>query len=94
LNWRKWHEGKAKRSAKARRAAEARWERHHAALAAEPVRVPRVAEITIRDSCRPMMVVRLERQGTRWKIFQQGEQVGTRPVAASGLGMMLAKVLE
>jgi hypothetical protein len=42
--------------------------KHAVGHAGEPVRVDRVVEITIRDSHRPMTVIRLERedQGEKW----------------------------
>jgi len=51
-------------AAQARRIAK-RWARKQAARAGEPVRKDRVTEITIRDTHRPQMVLRLRARPTR-----------------------------
>ena len=59
----------------------------------EPVRVDRVVEITIRDSRRPMTVIRLRRedQGERWGRWSG---IGKTKLGPSGVGKLIGKYLE
>lgn len=95
MNWRKWQAGKKVRSAKARRAAVARWAAYHAAREGEPVRRTRVVEMTIRDSCRMMRVIRLESdEGGRWLVSENGVRVGSRRLGARRLAGLIAESLK
>ena len=88
-NWRKWREGKEKRSELARRAAETRWARVHAEA---PLRERRVIEITIRDSHRMRTVIRAEQlqdEEGRWSRLRVEGSKG-RPVGRHGLGLRVA----
>jgi len=92
-NWRKYRSDKAqrKRSERAAHAARVRCERYHADL---PVRQTRTVVITIRDSARPMSVIRAtqhERMDGRWTRFYV-EGFSGRPVSASGLGAMIGRI--
>jgi len=57
-----WKQRKAKLLERSRKGVEARLAKHAAEHAGEPVRMNRVVEITIRDSHRPMTVIRLRRE--------------------------------
>jgi hypothetical protein len=99
LNWRKWNAGKRQRSDKARHAANTRWDRVRAARAGEPVRETRVVELTIRDSHRPMRIVRLqaeelERSWSRWAVSENGQKIGNRRFGRNGIADLLARSLE
>lgn len=97
-NWRKWRKGAAHRSALARIAANARWEQHRAALAAEPTRTIRVVELTVKDSHRPQRVIRMEadeRETTwsRWLVIENGERVGRRRFGRTTIAEPIAQSL-
>jgi hypothetical protein len=72
--WRKWHNTRAQRIERAQRAAEARWARARAHDDDAPARETRTVEIAIRDSHRPMEIVRLTRDDvgdgrwSRWRV--------------------------
>ena len=92
-NWRKWEENQAKRSKRASYAAQCRWQQYHADL---PPRATRRIEIEMRDSHRPMQVIRAEQcegndgRWTRWRI----DGCQCRPVASSGLARLIAEALQ
>ena len=80
-------------------AARARWQNNALARAGEPVRETRVVEMTIRDSHRPGVEVRMESHETpsgwgRWRVAQNGKQVGRRTFGHTAISAMLAKVLQ
>lgn len=89
-----WAKQKEKLSARGRLGASARWDRVHAAPVA--VRESRVVEITIRDSHRPMELVRARREMDdvgiwgRWRVAG----VAGRPVGPRGLGRLIALLIE
>lgn len=98
-DWAKWWEAKARRSAAGRAGATARWAAYHAAKADEPVRQSRVTEITIRDSHRPMEIVRIVRQPRahswgRGRVTVNGRPVGRRAFGVSAIARLLARSLE
>jgi hypothetical protein len=98
-NWAKWHEAKARRSAAGRAGANARWAAYHATQDAEPVRQSRVTEIVIRDSHRPMEVIRLTREprGQTWSraiVTQNNQPVGRRAFGVSAISRLLARSLQ
>jgi len=91
-NWSKWRAGRHKRSARARHAAEIRWQRHHAA---QPTREIRRIAVTIRDSHRPMTVLRAtqhDQGGGQWSRLRIQGSHG-RPVSRHGLAMRIAAAL-
>jgi hypothetical protein len=97
-NWAKWREAKARRSAAGRAGANARWAAYHAAQAGEPVRQSRVTEITVRDSHRPMEIVRIVREPRdhswgRGRVEVNGKPVGRRALGISGIARLLARSL-
>jgi len=88
-----WRDGKAARSAIARRAAEARWGKREAG----PVRVDRVIEIVIRDSRHTQRTIRAvaEDQGERlgrWKVWENGV-ASRRRWTGRGLGLAIGRTL-
>ena len=90
-NWRKWEAGAARRSERARHAANARWETYHDAM---PRRETRVVEITVRDSHRPLTRIRAEQfedGDGRWSRWHVVGHAG-RPRGKHGLGQLLAGV--
>jgi hypothetical protein len=94
-NWRTWKAKAKARSDLARRAAEARWAAYHEAQADDPIRQTRVVEMTIKDSHRPMRVIRMEAEQTergwsRWLATENGERVGRRRFG----GTAIAKLIE
>ena len=97
-NWAKGREAKARRSAAGRTGAVARWTEYHAAQAAEPVRQSRVTELTIRDTHRPMEIVRIVRQPRdhswgRGRVTVNGRPVGRRAFGVSAIAQLLARSL-
>jgi hypothetical protein len=98
-NWQKWRENAAARSARATRAAEARWARYHAADDSPP-RETRFVELTLRDSHRPMRIVRMEADETqrgewgRWAVTEDGQRIGRRRLGRSGIADLLSRSLE
>jgi len=94
-NWKTFRCGAAARSERARRAATARWAAYHLAQADAPLRQTRVVEMTIRDSHRPMRVIRMaaeqtDRGWSRWLVTENGERVGRRRFG----GTAIAKLIE
>ena len=88
--YRKRRRDKMLREMANKRAAKAR--KHEAETAGLPVRESRVIEITIRDSHRPMTVIRAtqtehEGVGSRWRIAEYSG----RPVGKTGLARLLAQ---
>ena len=78
-----------------RKRVKSRWKKWHEALKNEPTRVTRLTELTIRDSQRPMMVLKLEwSQKGRCRIELNGQMMGLRPMGRTGLGKTLARVLQ
>ena len=90
---RKWREGQADRSARARKAAEVRWgKRTH-----DSIRVDRVLEIVIRDSRHTQRTIRAvaEDQGERfgrWKVWENGVP-SRRRWTGRGLGLAIGRTL-
>ena len=84
---------KTRRLLRSRKGVAARERKRLARTAAEPVRVDRVVEITIRDSHRPMTVIRLRRedQGERWGRWTG---IGQARLGPTGIGKVLGKYLE
>jgi ATPase subunit of ABC transporter with duplicated ATPase domains len=98
-DWQKWRAGAKARSARASRAAIARWDAVRAARAGEPVRETRVTEITVRDSHRPMEIVRLQSEETRsgWsrrRVSHNGVSLSIRPLGPSGIASLIAGLIS
>lgn len=98
-NWRKWRSGNEQRSERARKAANARWDACRAANASEPIRRDRVVELTIRDTHRPMFIIRLQAHETprgwsRWQVTENGKQVGRRRWGTHAVAAMIARSLQ
>jgi hypothetical protein len=82
-------------AAQARRIAK-RWEKRQEVLKDEPLRQSRVTELTIRDSHRPMEIVRIVREPRdhswgRGRMEMNGKPVGRRAFGISGIARMLAR---
>jgi hypothetical protein len=80
---------------------ERRWKAALAGATAGADRRDRVSEVTIRDTHRPMVVVRLEarmtRGGRRWgrrAVYENGRRVGARRLGLRAIGELLAGVLS
>jgi hypothetical protein len=89
-----WRRKKERFSARGRKGAAVRWARAHADSG--PVRVSRWVEITIRDSHRPMEVIRARRDVDdegRWGRWRVDDYQG-RPLGARGLGMLVGGFVE
>jgi hypothetical protein len=85
------------RAAQSRRIA-ARWAKVHAAHVGEPVRETRVVEMTIRDSHRPMRIIRLqaeetERGWSRWMAQENGQRAGRKPWGKNAIARAIAGTL-
>ena len=94
MNWSEWHNTRDQRRERARLAAQARWALAHADMAL--VRESRTVEIAIRDSHRPMDVVRLSREDLgngRWSRWRVAD-AQLRPLGATGIGKLLARLLD
>lgn len=94
-NWNKWRAGAKARSERASRAARARWDRVHAAQAADPVLQSRVVELTIVDTNRMRRVIRLQAEPAargwgRWLVNENGRRVGQRRFGAKAIAAMIA----
>jgi hypothetical protein len=98
-NGAKWREERAERSARATRAANARWAAVRQARAGEPVREPLVVEITIRQLHRPMRIIhavaqpRKHGRWSRWTVRENDRPVGRRALGAKALGNLIASSL-
>lgn len=62
-------------------------------MAGLPVRQTRVVEITIRDSHRPVTVLRLEQHECGENKWTRWHGLGKRPLSASGIARVLAKYI-
>jgi hypothetical protein len=94
----KWKAGSRARSDRARAAANVLWQRVHAAAAAEPERETRFVELTIRDSHRPLRVIRLQAEQSdhawgRWAVDENGSRIGARRFGRSAISEMIARSL-
>ena len=85
---------KRTRSDRGQRGAEARWRKYHEKLAGEPVRRDRVAEITIRDSHRPMTVIRLSREDMGEGQWGRWQGIGESALGPTGIGKIVGRYLE
>ena len=97
-DWAKWRKEKARRSAAGRAGANARWAAYHVAQDGEPVRQSRVTELTIRDTHRPMEIVRIVRQPRdhswgRGRVTVNSRPVGRRAFGISAIARLLARSL-
>ena len=98
-NWIKWYADKDRRRESARKAANARWSAYHAAQAGEPQRHSRSTELTIRDSHRPMQIIRIHRESighawSRGRVYINGRRVGHRAFGRTALAKLLAEALS
>jgi hypothetical protein len=98
-DWFKWQADKSRRSEIACKAATARWDAHHAAHAGEPKRHSRVSELTIRDSHRPLQIIRIHRESkghawSRGRVYIDGHRIGHRAFGRTALGKLLAEALS
>ena len=98
-NWAKWRAEASARSERARRAAMARWDAECAARHDEPCRTSRVIEMVVRDSHRPMRLIRLEaddkgRAWSRWKVTENGARVGRRRFGRTAIARLIAYSLD
>lgn len=94
MDWRKWNKGKRARSERASKAARARWEKEHSGKQPEP-RETRHIEITIRDSHRPMTIIRAHQEQQdygRWSRLRI-EGSTSRPVSRNGMAKRIAAAL-
>jgi hypothetical protein len=85
------------RAAQSRRIS-ARWAKASAARADEPIRETRVVEMTIRDSHRPMRIIRLqaeetERGWSRWVAQENGQRAGQKPWGKNAIARAIARTL-
>lgn len=97
-DWAKWRKDKARRSANASKAATARWKACHAACSGEPLRESRKTELTIRDTHRPLQIVRIERQEikrgwSRGRVEVNGQRVGRRTFGRTAIARLIAEAL-
>ena len=98
MRWGKRMLTAAERSERAQYAANVRWERYHAGIE-EPVRESRVVEMRIVDSHRAGVVIRLQaeegpRGWGRFRVWCNGERVGSRSFGRSGVGDLIAGFLR
>jgi hypothetical protein len=75
-----------------------RWAKAAAAREGEPIRETRVVEMTIRDSHRPMRIVRLqaeetERGWSRWTAHENGQRAGQKPWGKNAIARAIARTL-
>jgi hypothetical protein len=89
-----WGKRKRKRSNRGQHGADCRWRKYHEKLAGEPVRTDRVIEITIRDSHRPMTVIRLRREQNDEGRWGRWRGIGKTALGPSGVGKLIGKYLE
>ncbi len=94
-HWLKWRTQRLVRSARAQKAANARWAAVRAARAGEPPRQTRVVELTLRDTHRPMRIILLEAEPTengwgRWAVTENGERIGRRRFGRTRIGQTIA----
>lgn len=85
------------REAQRRRVAK-RWETVHAAKRNEPPRETRAIELTIRDSHRPMRMIRLTAEETehgwsRWTVTENGQPAGARPWGKNAIAKAIARTM-
>ena len=98
MNWRKWHEGKQKRSERAQKAALTRWERVHQTAAGEPVRrdwEPRIVQVVVRPLGEPqicLVLVQSEKRRNRWRVTEQG-QAWDHEIGAWEFGRAVGRML-
>lgn len=81
-----------------RKRAEARWARVRERRRGETTRATRVVEVTIRDSHRPRIVLRLEAQETgqgwgRWRVSENGTEWAGRKIGTGRVARAVARVL-
>jgi len=79
--------------ARSRKGVAARAVKWAARTAGLPIRQDRVVEIVIRDSHRPLTIIRLRRedQGERWGRWRG---IGSVPLGPTGIGTIIGKYLE
>lgn len=97
-NCKKWRQARERRSAAARKAAEARWAAVRSRFHGEPVRTTRVVEIVIRDSHRQMRTIRMvadeqPRGWGRWAVTENWQVVGERRLGRTAIAGLIARSL-
>jgi hypothetical protein len=102
LSWRYRRRRNAKeerefRAAQSRRVAQ-RWSKASAVRVGEPIRETRVVLMTIRDSHRPMRIIRMqaeetERGWSRWVVQENGQPAGQKPWGKNAIARAIASTL-
>lgn len=91
--------GRGWTSESGRKAALSRWKTRSDERAGEPIRRSRVVVLTIRDSHRPMMTVRLQCEPidhgwSRFSVWQGAERIGNRRYGRTAVARLIAEALR
>lgn len=97
-DWRKWRADSERRRHAARRAAQIRWDRHHAEQSDVVARATRSVELSIRDTHRPMRIIRMEAEERehgwgRWAAWENETRIGSRQFGRSKIAELIARSL-